>query len=77
MSVCTEREGRGDRILFIHGARWNGRMWYGQKDYLKRCMEVLLAYLPGHGKSPGDGCNSVEEYRDTVYGALDELKTGP
>ncbi len=77
MSVFIEREGHGEKVVCIHGARWNGGMWQGQKDYLKRSVEVLLVDLPGHGRSPGDGCNSVEEYRDAIYGALDRLKTGP
>lgn len=76
MSVYIEREGSGEKILFIHGAGWNGRMWYGQRNYLRRSLEVLLVDLPGHGKSSGDGCDSIEEYRDAVYRALDGLNTG-
>jgi pimeloyl-ACP methyl ester carboxylesterase len=37
---------------------------------------VLLVDLPGHGKSPEDGCDSIDEYRDAVYRALDGLETG-
>lgn len=33
-------------------------------------MEVVLIDLPGHGRSPGDGCGSVEEYGDAVYRVL-------
>jgi pimeloyl-ACP methyl ester carboxylesterase len=48
-------------------------MWYSQKDYLKSSMEVMLVDLPGHGESSGDGCGSVEEYRDAVYQTIREL----
>ena len=68
-----ERYGQGEKILFIHGSGWNTHMWYSQRDYLKSSMEVMLVDLPGHGESPGDGCDSVEEYRDAVYEMIREL----
>jgi pimeloyl-ACP methyl ester carboxylesterase len=39
-------------------------------------MEVLLVDLPGHGNSPGDGCDSVEEYADEIYGVIERLDVG-
>jgi pimeloyl-ACP methyl ester carboxylesterase len=68
-----ERYGQGEKILFIHGSGWNTHMWYSQRDYLKASMEVMLVDLPGHGESPGDGCDSVEEYRDAVYETIRKL----
>jgi pimeloyl-ACP methyl ester carboxylesterase len=35
-------------------------------------MEVVLLDLPGHGMSPGDGCESVEGYREAVFNAIRE-----
>jgi pimeloyl-ACP methyl ester carboxylesterase len=71
-----EKDGHGEKILFIHGSGWNTHMWYSQRGYLKSSMEVLLVDLPGHGKSPGNGCDSVEEYRDAVYKMVEEFDTG-
>jgi pimeloyl-ACP methyl ester carboxylesterase len=71
-----EKYGQGEKVLFIHGSGWNTHMWYGQSDYLKSSMEVLLVDLPGHGKSPGDHCDSVEEYRDATYEMINELNIG-
>lgn len=51
-------------------------MWYRQRDSLRSFMRVVLIDLPGHGKSPGDGCDSVEEYRDAVYEAIKRLNVG-
>jgi pimeloyl-ACP methyl ester carboxylesterase len=39
-------------------------------------MEVMLVDLPGHGKSPGDGRDSVEEYADEIYGVIKRLNVG-
>jgi pimeloyl-ACP methyl ester carboxylesterase len=68
-----ERYGQGEKILFIHGSGWNTHMWYSQRDYLKSSMEVILVDLPGHGESSGNGCDSVEGYRDVVYEMIREL----
>jgi pimeloyl-ACP methyl ester carboxylesterase len=68
-----EKYGQGEKVLFIHGSGWNTHMWDSQKGYLKSSIEVLLVDLPGHGESPGDGCDSVEEYRDAVYEMVKEL----
>lgn len=76
MNIHVERYGQGEKIIFIHGSGWNTRMWYNQRDYLKSSMEVILVDLPGHGKSPGDGCDSVEEYKEAVYGVIRRLNTG-
>jgi pimeloyl-ACP methyl ester carboxylesterase len=72
VSMHVERYGQGEKVLFIHGSGWNTHMWYGQRDYLKSSMEVTLIDLPGHGESPGDGCDSVEKYRDAVYEMITE-----
>jgi len=68
-----EKYGQGEKVLFIHGSGWNTHMWYSQRDYLQSLMDVQLVDLPGHGESPGDGCDSIEEYRDEVYRMIREL----
>ncbi len=76
MDLYVERCGQGETIVFLHGSGSNTRMWDKQRDSLRSSMEVVLVDLPGHGKSPGDGCESVEEYRDEVYGAIRKLGVG-
>ncbi len=76
MTIHTERYGEGEKVVFIHGSGWNTSMWDHQRDYLKASMEVLLVDLPGHGKSPGEGYDSVEEYRNAVYGMIRDLDLG-
>ncbi len=76
MNLHVERSGIGERIIFIHGSGWNGRMWCDQRDHLRSSMEVILVDLPGHGHSPGSGCTSVEEYRDAVYGLIEQANLG-
>jgi pimeloyl-ACP methyl ester carboxylesterase len=71
-----EKSGQGEKVLFIHGSGWNTHMWYSQRDYLQSSMEVLLVDLSGHGGSPGDGCDTVEEYSDAVYEVIGELNIG-
>jgi pimeloyl-ACP methyl ester carboxylesterase len=73
VNLHAERHGRGEPVVFVHGSGWNSGMWYKQRDYLQSFMEIVLLDLPGHGQSPGDGCDSVEEYRDEVYRTIDRL----
>jgi pimeloyl-ACP methyl ester carboxylesterase len=76
MELHVERYGKGKPVVFIHGATGSLSSWYFQKEYLKQFMEVILLDLPGHGKSPGDGCERLEECREAVYRTLTDLKTG-
>jgi pimeloyl-ACP methyl ester carboxylesterase len=73
LNLFVERSGHGERILFVHGSGWNSRMWHNQRDGLQSSFEVVLVDLPGHGRSPGDGCDSVERYRDAVLGVIEGL----
>ncbi|OPY76479.1 MAG: AB hydrolase superfamily protein YdjP [Syntrophorhabdus sp. PtaU1.Bin050] len=70
MDVYIERTGSGEPILFVHGAGGNSEYWYYQKEYLKKHMEVLTIDLPGHGRSTGNGCRSIDEFRETIREAL-------
>jgi pimeloyl-ACP methyl ester carboxylesterase len=77
MSLHIERSGQGEKIIFVHGSGCSGRMWHGQRDYLNSSTEVVLVDLPGHGESPGNGCDSVEEYAEVVYsGVIEGLSLG-
>ncbi len=77
MDLHVERYGQGEKIVYIHGSGWNTRMWDAQREQLKSLVEIVLVDLPGHGESPGDGCESVDAYGDSVYGAIKGLGLGP
>jgi len=71
MKAKLERAGKGEMILFIHGAGGNANSWFYQTEGLKSQSEVVAVDLPGHGKaSVSKGCTSIEEYRDSVHSAL-------
>jgi pimeloyl-ACP methyl ester carboxylesterase len=65
MGVYLERYGRGEKILFLHGAGGSMASWYFQKRLQTVC-EVLLVDLPGHGRSGGEGLRSIEGYAESV-----------
>ena len=73
MNLNVEIYGTGEPIVFIHGVGGSSQYWYYQKEYLKNFMKVVLIDLPGHGKSTGDACKTIEEARDTVHNAILEL----
>jgi pimeloyl-ACP methyl ester carboxylesterase len=73
VNIHVERSGQGEKVLFIHGSGWNARMWDNQREHLKPSMELTLVDLPGHGESPGEGCDSVDEYRDAVHAMIREF----
>lgn len=60
-------------VLFIHGAGSNHLDWPGE---LRRMPEAnaLLPDLPGHGKSPLPGRDSVDEYAADLLALLDALQ---
>lgn len=71
MRAKLERSGKGEKILFIHGAGGNAKSWFYQTEGLKSQSEVVAVDLPGHGRaSVSNGCTSIEEYRDSVHSAL-------
>jgi pimeloyl-ACP methyl ester carboxylesterase len=70
VNMHIEQYGSGRKILFIHGSGCSSEIWRRQKQYLQTSMEVVLVDLPGHGKSPGNGCDSTEQYGDAVYKAM-------
>ena len=74
MNLNIERYGKGEKIVFIHGSGLNTNIWHKQRDYLSSFFEVILIDLPGHGNSPGNGCDSVEGYRDAIFNAIKESK---
>ncbi|MCX5815784.1 MAG: alpha/beta hydrolase [Proteobacteria bacterium] len=71
METELERYGTGENVLFIHGAGGSAKAWFYQMEYLKTSVGVMLIDLPGHGRAgDSDGCDAIDEYRDSVYRAL-------
>jgi pimeloyl-ACP methyl ester carboxylesterase len=71
MGVHLERYGRGEKILFLHGAGGSTASWYFQKRLQTVC-EVVLVDLPGHGKSGGKGLRDVESYAESIRTVITE-----
>ncbi|MCX5812154.1 MAG: alpha/beta hydrolase [Proteobacteria bacterium] len=74
MNIHAERYGKGEKVIFIHGAGGNARSWYFQKEYLQSSMEVILIDLPGHGEdAAGTGRSTLAGYIDYVHEVIREL----
>ena len=64
-------------IVFIHGAQHDHSVWILQSRYLAHHGYGVLAFdLPGHGRSEGPACESVEACADAVAGELDARGVG-
>ncbi len=71
MSVYLERYGKGEKILFLHGAGGSTASWHFQKE-LQRVCEVVLIDLPGHGRSGGEGLRDIGGYVESVRTVITE-----
>ena len=60
-------------VILIHGAGGNHLSWPPQ---IRRMADerIYALDLPGHGKSDGDGRQSIDEYVDDVIAFMKELK---
>jgi len=70
MALHIERYGKGKKIIFVHGSGLSTPIWYRLRDYLAPFIEVVLIDLPGHGRSPGNGYDSIEGYRDAIFNTI-------
>jgi pimeloyl-ACP methyl ester carboxylesterase len=57
---------RRRNILFVHGAGGSGGVWQRQRLDLDRGVNTVCLDLPGHGLSPGPGCNTITAYADCL-----------
>jgi len=51
-------------VVLIHGSGGNAGMWRKVMEGLADGYDSLAVDLPGHGKSQGEGMNSIPEYRE-------------
>lgn len=66
--------GRADKppVVLLHGAGGDHLVWPAEIRRLPG-FRVFALDLPGHGKSPGPGCQSVEEYAHAIIKFMDEV----
>jgi pimeloyl-ACP methyl ester carboxylesterase len=57
---------RRRNIVFVHGAGGSGGVWQRQRLDLDRGVNTVCLDLPGHGLSPGPGCNTITAYADCL-----------
>jgi pimeloyl-ACP methyl ester carboxylesterase len=62
-------------ILMIHGAGQTCKTWENQFEILRdqAKFNTIMLDLPGHGKSIGPSCSSINEYRDFLKDFCEEL----
>jgi pimeloyl-ACP methyl ester carboxylesterase len=57
-------------LIFIHGAGGSGHFWRAQVEGLCQRLNTIALDLPGHGRSEGDGHESIEAYAAAVAGFI-------
>lgn len=60
-------------LVFIHGAGASSRFWVNQLDALEARANTVALDLPGHGRSPKPGCDSITAYTHRVVEFVDML----
>ena len=61
-------------IVFIHGAGSDHTVWVLQSRYFAHHQFNAIAVdLPGHGRSAGEACETLEAYADWIADLLDAL----
>jgi pimeloyl-ACP methyl ester carboxylesterase len=60
-------------IFFIHGAGGSGLFWQAQVEGLAARANTIALDLPGHGRSGGIGCDSIEDYARSVIDFIKAL----
>jgi pimeloyl-ACP methyl ester carboxylesterase len=63
-------------LLLVHGAGGNHLYWPPQLRHLSAC-DVFAFDLPGHGRSEGQGRARIEDYRETIFAAVETLRLRP
>ncbi len=57
-------------LVFLHGAGGSGNFWQAQVEGLSQQFNTVALDLPGHGRSEGDGHESIEGYAAAVAGFI-------
>ena len=62
----------GPALVLVHGAGGNRLHWPGELRRLPGATVYTLD-LPGHGRSEGQGCDTIADYAEAVVESLDTL----
>ncbi len=60
-------------LVFIHASGCSSLLWENQLKGFGDRANVITLDLPGHGRSPGEGCKTVSEYTRAVMDFIDGL----
>jgi len=70
--IATIREGKGARLLLLHGVGLRAEAWAAQIEGLATDFEVIAADLPGHGGSTQlEGAPKLADFSDCLARLLD------
>ena len=72
--IHFERHGSGKPLLFIHGAGGSTTVWRFQREQLSDRFETVVVDLPGHGRSSGKSCDTIEGYGLSVSEVMEHAK---
>jgi len=57
---------RRRNMVLVHGAGGSGGVWQRQRLDLDRGVNTVCLDLPGHGLTPGPGCDTIASYADSL-----------
>ena len=60
-------------IVFVHGSGGSSLLWHAQVEGLKGRVNTVALDLPGHGKSVGEGLDSVPGYARAVAAFIEAI----
>ncbi len=75
-AVAYLEAGRGRPVVLVHGVGGRAAVWQPQLDGLADVARLVALDLPGHGRSAGPSCRSIDDYAAAVVGVLDALDLG-
>ncbi|WP_026690456.1 alpha/beta fold hydrolase [Alteribacter aurantiacus] len=72
--IYYKERGKGDPLIFTHGASWDHKQWEKQLEYFSQYYRVILWDVRGHGQSslPYGPVNGTD-FSDDVIGLMDHL----
>jgi len=71
--TLSRRPADGPTLVLVHGAGGSRLHWPGELRRLPEAVVYTLD-LPGHGRSKGNGCDTITDYAKAVAGFLDAVK---
>jgi len=64
-------------LVMIHGAGGRAQFWQNQIRFLDGSVNTLALDLPGHGETPGEGEERIEDYAKWLAGVLTKIFDDP